>query len=141
MPPGGRARGAAHLASIVVDDKASAPAVEVLVGAHGPLQLLQQRLVGATARGVHGGAHVVQDAHDAWGALRARGGGSSTKSFIRVGVEGVGVQVCVGGLLWNLPVSHKGSTPLALPQTGRLGGGSVSIDPSGPEQAGRGNVC
>lgn len=97
MPLGGRARGAAYLASIVVDDKASAPAVEMLVGAHGPLQLLQQRLVGATARGVHRGAHVVQDAHDAWGALRAWGGGSSTKSFIRVGVEGVGVQVCVGG--------------------------------------------
>lgn len=40
----------AHLARVVVDDEARAPAVEVLMVA-GCLQLLQQRLVGATARG------------------------------------------------------------------------------------------
>lgn len=61
--------GGSHLASIVVDDEAGAPAVEVLMGTHGHLQLLLQRLVGATACGVHGGTHVVQDTHDAWGAL------------------------------------------------------------------------
>ena len=53
----------------MVNNEALVPAVEVLMVAHGCLQLLQQRLVGAAARGVHGGAYVVQDAHDAWGIL------------------------------------------------------------------------
>ena len=57
----------------MVNNEALVPAVEVLMVAHGRLQLLQQRLVGAAAGGVHGGAHVVQDAHDAWGALWGRG--------------------------------------------------------------------
>ena len=68
-----RVGGTAHLASVVVDDEARAPAVEVLMGAHGCLQLLQQRLVGTAARGVHGGAHVVQNAHDARGTLWGEG--------------------------------------------------------------------
>lgn len=79
--------GGAHLARVVVDDEAGTPAVEVLVGAHGRLQLLQQRLVGAAARGVHGGAHVVQDAHDARWVLRERASG-------RVGgVGGAGISL------------------------------------------------
>lgn len=48
----------------MVDDKASVPTAEVLVRAHLTLQLLQQRLVGALAFGVHGGTDVIQDAHD-----------------------------------------------------------------------------
>ena len=62
--------GGRYLASVVVDDEAGVPAVEVLVRSHLALQLLQQREVGPLALGVHGGAHVVQDAHDAGGVLR-----------------------------------------------------------------------
>lgn len=58
-----------YLAGVVVDDKASVPAAEVLMRAHLTLQLLQQRLVGALALGVHGGAHVVQDTHHSWRIL------------------------------------------------------------------------
>lgn len=72
--------GRSHLASIVVDDEASTPAVEVFMGTHSPLQLLQQRLVGATACGVHSGTHVVQDTHDAQGVLWSWRGGSRSAS-------------------------------------------------------------
>lgn len=120
--------GGSHLASVVVDDKAGTPAVEVLVGTHGALQLLQQRLVGATARGVHGGAHVVQDTHDARGALRSWGvavaqprptlpkshyrdlhwdeGGGALPNIRAKG--GGGAQICVCGLLWKLPGVQEG---------------------------------
>lgn len=142
---GGRGGHAAHLASIVVDDKASTPAVEMFMVAHGHLQLLQQRLVGAPARGVHGGAHVVQDAHDAWGALWAWGG-SSKESFIRVGVEGGaskykskrgwGPRVCVWGTaveaLWGTGWGegpHKRSVPLSLPMLGCLVGDLSALSP------------
>ena len=59
-----------YLASVVVDDEAGVPAVEVLVHAHLPLQLLQQCEVGALSLGMHGGTHVVQNAHDAGGVLQ-----------------------------------------------------------------------
>lgn len=63
-PTDGRADRRADLASVVVDDEASVPAAEVLVGPHLALQLLQQRLIGPLPFGVHGGTDVVQDAHD-----------------------------------------------------------------------------
>lgn len=51
-------------------DKARIPAVEMLVHAHGGLQLLQQCAVRTLALGMHGGANVVQHAHDASGVLQ-----------------------------------------------------------------------
>lgn len=65
---------AAHLSSVVVDDEALVPAVEVLVGVDLHAQLLQQGLVRTLAHRVHGGAHVVQDAHDARGILGKKTG-------------------------------------------------------------------
>lgn len=75
--PWGAGCGVPYLARVVVDDKAGAPAVEVLVGAHGRLQLLQQGLVRPLAGGMHGGTDIVQDAHDPRGVLVVvvRGGG------------------------------------------------------------------
>lgn len=61
------------LAGVVVDDEALVPAVEVLVRVDLDAQLLQHGLVGPLAHGVHGGAHVVQDAHDARRILGSRG--------------------------------------------------------------------
>lgn len=52
------------LASIVVDDKALIPAVEVIVRVDLDSELLQHGLVGSLAHRVHGGAHIIQDAHD-----------------------------------------------------------------------------
>lgn len=49
----------------MVDDEALVPAVEVFVRVDLDSELLQHGLVGSLAHGVHGGAHVVQDAHDA----------------------------------------------------------------------------
>lgn len=51
-------------------DKARIPAVEMLVHAHGGLQLLQQCAVCTLAFGMHGGANIVQHAHDASGVLQ-----------------------------------------------------------------------
>lgn len=81
LVPGGQL-GGGHLASVVVDDKAGAPAVEVLMGAHCRLQLLQQGLVSAATRGMHGGTHIIQDAHDTWGALRVGEAGARSVSPI-----------------------------------------------------------
>lgn len=53
------------LASVVVDDEALVPAVEVLMGVDLDPELLKHGLVGPLAHRVHGGAHVIQDAHDA----------------------------------------------------------------------------
>lgn len=53
------------LASIVVDDEALIPAVEVFMGVDLDSELLQHRLVGPLAHGMHGGANIIQDAHDA----------------------------------------------------------------------------
>lgn len=53
------------LAGVVVDDEALVPAVEVFVRVDLDAELLQHRLVGPLAHRVHGGAHVIQDAHDA----------------------------------------------------------------------------
>lgn len=61
------------LASVVVDDEALVPAVEVFVGVDLDSELLQHGLVGSLAHRMHGGAHVVQDAHDARRILRSRG--------------------------------------------------------------------
>ncbi len=61
------------LASIVVDDEALVPAVEVFMGVDLDSELLQHGLVGALAHSVHGGAHIIQDAHDAWRILGSRG--------------------------------------------------------------------
>jgi len=55
-----------------MDDEAGVPAVEVLVRSHRGLQLLQQSAVGTFSFGVHGGAHVVQHAHDAGRVLQRR---------------------------------------------------------------------
>lgn len=52
------------LASIVVDDEALIPAVEVIVRVDLDSELLQHGLVSSLAHCVHGGTHVVQDAHD-----------------------------------------------------------------------------
>jgi len=57
------------LAGVVVDDEALVPAVEVFVGVHLDPELLQHGLVGSLAHGVHGGAHIIEDAHDARGTL------------------------------------------------------------------------
>lgn len=62
------------LAGVVVDDEALVPAVEVLVGVDLDAELLQHRLVGPLAHSVHGGAHVIQDAHDAWRILQSQAG-------------------------------------------------------------------
>lgn len=53
------------LASIVVNDEALIPAVEVFMGVDLDSELLQHRLVGPLAHGMHGGANIIQDAHDA----------------------------------------------------------------------------
>lgn len=62
------------LAGVVVDDEALVPAVEVLVRVDLDAELLQHRLVGALAHRVHGGAHVIEDAHDARGILPSQRG-------------------------------------------------------------------
>lgn len=59
----------ADLASVVVDDEALVPAVEVFMGVDGHPQLLQHGLVCPLAHRVHGGTHVIQDTHDARGVL------------------------------------------------------------------------
>lgn len=69
LPPKHLQCAPADLASVVVDDEALVPAVEVFVGVDLDAELLQHGLVGSFAHRVHGGAHVVQDAHDAWGIL------------------------------------------------------------------------
>lgn len=53
-----------YLPSIVVNDEALVPAVEVLVAPDLHLELLQQCLVSTLAHSMHGGTHVIQDAHD-----------------------------------------------------------------------------
>lgn len=95
LVPGGQL-GGGHLASVVVDDKARAPAVEVLMGAHCRLQLLQQGLVSAAARGMHGGTHIIQDAHDTWGALRVGEAGGRSVSPHPVPWNREGVEEMVG---------------------------------------------
>lgn len=58
----------------MVNDEALVPAVEVLVAANLHLEFLEQRLIGPLTHGMHGGTHIVQDAHDArrvlWGPRR-----------------------------------------------------------------------
>lgn len=49
----------------MVDDEALVPAVEVFVGVDLDSELLQHGLVGSLPHCVHGGTHIVQDAHDA----------------------------------------------------------------------------
>lgn len=56
----------------MVDDEALVPAVEVFVGVGLHSELLQHGLVGPLAHCVHGGAHIVQDAHDARRILGSR---------------------------------------------------------------------
>lgn len=58
----------------MVDDEALVPAVEVLVRVDLDAELLQHGLVGALAHRVHGGAHVIEDAHDARRILPAQAG-------------------------------------------------------------------
>lgn len=58
----------------MVDDEALVPAVEVLVRVDLDAELLQHRLVGALAHRVHGGAHVIEDAHDARRILPSQAG-------------------------------------------------------------------
>lgn len=53
----------------MVDDEALIPAVEVLMGVDLHAQLLQQSLVRPLSHRVHGGTHVIQDAHDTRGIL------------------------------------------------------------------------
>lgn len=53
-----------YLPSIMVNNEALVPAVEVLMVPDLHLEFLQQRLVRPLAHRVHGGAHVIQDAHD-----------------------------------------------------------------------------
>lgn len=53
------------LASIVVDDEALVPAVEVFMRVDLDAELLQHGLVSPFTHCMHGGAHIVQDAHDA----------------------------------------------------------------------------
>lgn len=57
------------LACVVVDDEALVPAVEVFVGVDLDSQLLQHGLISSLAHSVHGGTHVIQDAHDTRGIL------------------------------------------------------------------------
>lgn len=57
----------------MVDDEALVPAVEVFVGVDLDSELLQHGLVGPLAHRVHGGAHVIQDAHDAGRILGSQG--------------------------------------------------------------------
>lgn len=64
----------ADLAGVVVDDEALVPAVEVFVRVDLDAELLQHRLVGPLAHRVHGGAHVIQDAHDARRILPSQAG-------------------------------------------------------------------
>lgn len=52
-----------------MDDKALVPAVKVLMIVDLHAQFLQHGLVCALSFSVHGSAHVVQDAHDAWRIL------------------------------------------------------------------------
>lgn len=61
------------LASIVVDDEALVPAVEVFVRVDLDAELLQHGLVGPLTYCMHGGAHIVQDAHDARRILGSQG--------------------------------------------------------------------
>lgn len=63
----------ADLAGVVVDDEALVPAVEVFVGVDLDAELLQHGLVGPLAHRVHGGAHVIQDAHDTGRILGSQG--------------------------------------------------------------------
>lgn len=53
-----------YLPGIVVNDEALVPAVEVLVAPDLHLELLEQSLVGTLTHSMHGGTHVIQDAHD-----------------------------------------------------------------------------
>lgn len=62
------------LSGVVVDDEALIPAIEVFVGVDLHAELLQHRLVGPLAHRVHGGAHVIEDAHDARRVLPSQGG-------------------------------------------------------------------
>ena len=61
------------LASVVVDDEALVPAVEVFMCVDLHSELLQHGLVRSLAHRVHGGTHIVQDAHDARGTLGSQG--------------------------------------------------------------------
>ena len=61
------------LACVVVDDEALVPAVEVFVSVDLDSQLLQHGLISSLAHSVHGGTHIIQDAHDAGGTLGAQG--------------------------------------------------------------------
>ena len=135
----------------MVDDEARAPAVEVLVVAHGCLQLLQQRLVGAAARGVHGGAYVVQDAHDAWGVLWGEevGKGSARPGpnpLPLLGGSGSDGKLRCVGMLWKLSGTgwggepHKGSVPLSFPQM-EMKGDLSTLTPLFPAACLGGHVC
>lgn len=62
------------LAGVVVNDEALVPAVKVFVRVDLDAELLQHRLVGTLAHRVHGGAHVIQDAHDARRILPSQAG-------------------------------------------------------------------
>lgn len=53
-----------YLSGIVVNDEALVPAVEVLVAPDLHLELLEQCLVGTFTHSMHGGTHVIQNAHD-----------------------------------------------------------------------------
>ena len=57
------------LARIVVDDEALVPAVEVFMGVDLDSELLQHGLISSLSHSMHGGTHVIQDAHDARGTL------------------------------------------------------------------------
>lgn len=61
------------LASVVVNDEALIPAVEVLVSVDLHAELLQHSLVRPFANRVHGGTDVVQDAHNAGRILGSQG--------------------------------------------------------------------
>lgn len=64
----------ADLASIVMDDEALVPAVEVLMCVDLDSELLQHGLVSSLSYCMHGGTHVIQDAHHTWRILGRQGG-------------------------------------------------------------------
>lgn len=68
----------------MVDDEALVPAVEVFMGVDLDSELLQHGLVGTLAHRVHGGAHIIQDAHDAWRILDHKENSSHSSQTLKV---------------------------------------------------------
>lgn len=62
-----------YLSSIMMDDKALVPAVEMFMSPNLHLEFLEQCLVSPFSHGVHCGTHVIQNAHNPWGILMCWG--------------------------------------------------------------------